>query len=314
MSHLRTDNNSPTPLYDPPSINNHDSNQSTYSTEVNNVNILSLNCRSIRSLFKQGELLALIEEHNADIIIGCESHIDQSFPSSEIFPPNFTVYRKDRSIGGGGVFLCFNNSLNVLDQPNLQTDAELVWAKLHFRGRQPIYICSFYRPPDNSLNALIQLRQSLDLLSNESTVPFIILAGDFNLPDITWNDGHGLVNPSPAYGVDVNTYFLDTIDDHSLEQLVNFPTRNDHTLDLILTTLPEMLADVATVPGMSDHEAITFSLKYLIPQPTKTAHKVYLYHKGDIEAIKEEIIKFQEQFIHSDPYDKSVEENWRTFN
>ena len=73
---------------------------------MNNVNILSLNCRSIRSVCKQGRLLALIEEHNVGIIIGCESHIDQSFPSSEIFPPNFTIYRKDRSVGGGSVFLC----------------------------------------------------------------------------------------------------------------------------------------------------------------------------------------------------------------
>ena len=72
---------------------------------MSNVNILSLNCRSIRSVSKQGKLLALIEEHNIDIIIGCESHIDQSFLSTEIFPPNFTVHRKDRSIGGGGVFL-----------------------------------------------------------------------------------------------------------------------------------------------------------------------------------------------------------------
>ena len=40
---------------------------------------------------------------------------------------------------------------------------------------------------------------------------------------------------------------------------------------------------------------------------------MYLFHKGNIEAIKEEITKFQESFINSDPYNKSVEENWLLF-
>ena len=78
------------------------------------MNILSLNCCSICSVSKQGRLFALIEEHNVDIIIGCESHIDQSFLSSEVFPPNFTVYRKDRTIGGG-VFLCVSDYLDVME-------------------------------------------------------------------------------------------------------------------------------------------------------------------------------------------------------
>ena len=200
-----------------------------------------------------------------------------------------------------------------MEQPDLQVDVEMVWAKIHFKGRQPVYICSFYRPPDDSLNPLIQLRQSLNQLGSEVTFPFIILAGDFNFPNITWNNGHGLINPSPAYGVDINTHFLDIINDHGLEQLVDDPTRNNHILDLVFTTQPEILKDISVVPRMSDHEAVTFSLNYSNSQPTKPAHKVYLFHKGNIEAIKDEIIEFQESFIHSDPYDKSVEENWSSF-
>ena len=156
-------------------------------------------------------------------------------------------------------------------------NAELVWAKIHFKGKQPVYIRMFiFRPPDNFLSSLIQLHQSLNQLINEATFPFIILAGDFNFPDITWNDGYGSINPSPVYGSDVNRYFLDIINDHGLEQLVTDPTRNDHILDLVLTTQPEMLKNVSIVPGMSDHEAITFSLNCSNPQPTKAAHKVVI--------------------------------------
>jgi len=69
-----------------------------------------------------------------------------------------------------------------------------------------------------------------------------------------------------------------------------------------------MLKNVTFIPGMSDHEAFSFS--HFNSHTSKPAHKVYLFHKGNLEAIKQEIIQFQESFINSDPYNKSVEENW----
>jgi len=57
-------------------------------------------------------------------------------------------------------------------------------------------------------------------------------------------NGHGFINPSPANGVEVNEHFLDTINDYGMEQLVSDPTRNDHILDLVLITQPEMLKGV----------------------------------------------------------------------
>ena len=65
------------------------------------------------------------------IVIGCESHLDNSFSSQEIFPPQYVVMRKDHCIGGGGVFLALKNHL---------TFAEMAWVKL----RMCIYVCSLY--------------------------------------------------------------------------------------------------------------------------------------------------------------------------
>ena len=62
--------------------------------------------------------------------------------------------------------------------------------------------------------------------------------------------------------------------------------------------------DVTVVPGISDHEAATSPL-YKIP-----SHKAYLFHKGYLSAIKEDVLKFQESFNLSDPYSKSVNNNW----
>ena len=41
--------------------------------------------------------------HKPDIIVGCESYLDDSYTSSETFPVGYNIYRKDRAVGGGGV-------------------------------------------------------------------------------------------------------------------------------------------------------------------------------------------------------------------
>ena len=57
--------------------------------------------------------------------------------------------------------------------------------------------------------------------------------GDFNFPSIVWSDGSGQLNPCPAYSTELNSLFLDVINDAGFEQLVTSPTRNDHVLDLV---------------------------------------------------------------------------------
>ena len=49
------------------------------------VKVLSFNCCSLRSSLKKASLLALTNEHKPDIICGCESHLDESYLSAEIF-------------------------------------------------------------------------------------------------------------------------------------------------------------------------------------------------------------------------------------
>ena len=50
--------------------------------------------------------------------------------------------------------------------------------------------------------------------------PNIIIAGDFNLPSIMWSDTGASITSSPAYARELNSLFLEIIDDYGLEQLV----------------------------------------------------------------------------------------------
>jgi len=88
--------------------NYHNTERETSSGSLNSLRILSLNCCSLRSQAKRGIFNAIIDEQKPDIVLGCESHLDSSYNSSEIFPVGFTVIRKERVGGrGGGVFILF---------------------------------------------------------------------------------------------------------------------------------------------------------------------------------------------------------------
>ena len=80
-----------------------------------------------------------------------------------------------------------------------------------------IYICSFHRTPNNLLEPLINLNSSLNkLFSYNTQFPTVIVAGDFNIPDIMWMDGYGTIKANPPYGT-INSFLLDTLNDHGLE-------------------------------------------------------------------------------------------------
>ena len=75
---------------------------------------------------QKAEFLALVDEHNPDVICGYESHLDWSFYTSEIFPDIYNMFRKDRTMGGGGIFLCIKKFYKVLEEPQLDMEAELI--------------------------------------------------------------------------------------------------------------------------------------------------------------------------------------------
>jgi len=146
------------------------------------------------------------------------------------------------------------------------------------------------------------------LVEDSYHTPYMVLAGDFNLPDISWDDCE--INSSPSYGLEINQ-FLDSINNNGLEQLVLEPTQGKNVLDLIFCSRPHIISNINIVPGMSDHEAIVFNLnagnKRVIEDNRRS---IFQYHKVNLEGLKAELLYFQNEFLTSHPYSASVEANW----
>ena len=193
-----------------------------------------------------------------DIIAITESFLDSSISNSLIVPSSYVGHRLDRNRHGGGLFVLVKDSLSVTRRLDLESDCELLWLEI-FTQTGPILLGTFYRPPNSDPSILNSLNHSLLSINTDYS---IVLCGDFNLPHINWSTvTPSLSSPAAA------ALLCSLVNDNFLTQMVNFPTRHDSILDLVLvnhTNIISRVHPVDSLPG-TDHEAIYFELSAVPP-------------------------------------------------
>ena len=124
-----------------------------------------------------------------DIIIGTETWLDNTIPSTEFFPTTmFNVFRKDRPPNNknkshGGVLLAITKDFISSEVKELQTNCEIVWVEINITGAKKILVGSYYTSPSDEGTSLEQLEISLSKVNN-ITSSHLSLGGDFNLGHI----------------------------------------------------------------------------------------------------------------------------------
>ena len=140
-------------------------------------------------------------------------------------------------------------------------------------------------------------------------LPSVHILGDFNFYDIVWPDR--LSKSGSPLSLSEGEKFIENLNDHHLEQLVHFPTREKNTLDLIITSLPSQFLDIHSPDSLSDHDIVPGTLKIVIPQIKKPRRKVYRYQKGDYESLRSDALRFaKERYFNGYSDSRSVQENF----
>lgn len=154
--------------------------------------MLSLNCNSIKGKLKNHWFKSLVEQHDPHVILGCESKLNSSLATYSLFPQHYDVYRKDRTNKGGGVFCAVRNDLVCTEEKSLDKDNECIWSSIQLAKSQKLYIASYYRPPRAGMESLDDLENALNDIPSKHTHrnPNIIIMGDFNAPDINWDQNN----------------------------------------------------------------------------------------------------------------------------
>ena len=151
----------------------------------------------------------------------------------------------------------------------LENDSESVWVKV-LANRTSHYIASWYREPSGSCDDFQLFRNQLECIksqSRDSKLPLVHVLGDFNFRDIVWPDR--LNKNKTMLSQSEGQVLIDIMNDHGLEQLIHFPTREENTLDLIITSLPGQFQDIHSPDKLSDHDIVAGTLKTFIPPKKK---------------------------------------------
>ncbi|EDO46573.1 predicted protein [Nematostella vectensis] len=254
--------------------------QSSKPIRKHSLSILTVNCRSLRSERKRCELQSLVDTLKPDIINATETHIDDNVLTAELGLQGYEIYRQDRKCGGGGVLVATKQDSIISSRIHSLEDehVESVWCKIEIAGTKPLYNGCMYRPPDRQPESICSLDSTLNKITSSPCLPNVLVTGDFNLPDISWDctdcENKYIVKANPQYGVLVNQAFIDTIHEHSLSQGVTEPTRENNILDLVLTTNPDLISRTEVLNGMSDHSIVLSTVNLKTRTPKKKPRKL----------------------------------------
>ena len=171
-----------------------------------------------------------------------------------------------------------------------------------------LYLLHTPPPPSSDLEYATMCMDNLREMANMHKSAIILAGGDFNLPDIQWNNMSIAGNQNPSA---VNETYLHTFQDLGLEQLVEFPTwyNPDNTLDLTLTNRPVLVQRCVAIPGLSDHA--TTKLRPAIAKPPK--RKILLWKRADMITLRHKIDDLARELITTHITATPIQVLWDTF-
>ena len=152
-----------------------------------------LNINSIQNKFD--ELVDVIHKLKAHIIFIGETKIDSTYPNSQFYIPGYSLFRKDRKKGGGGI-LAFVSAVIPCKRLNFNRTYKCIEAiALEITvGRKEMILIGMYRPP-RALTGSYQLalEDELSHICNWAYLQRGIVAviGDLNLDRLRPNRSEG---------------------------------------------------------------------------------------------------------------------------
>nr|KAG5694853.1 hypothetical protein BaRGS_028781 [Batillaria attramentaria] len=283
-----------------------------------NLRVLNINCQSVAA--KKQELATALQYTKPDIVCGTESWLRGIKPgktpspdhikSSEVFPDYYEVHRNDRTTLGGGVFILTHKSLTAVEEPEYVTDCELEWVKVKLKNHRDLHIGAFYMP-ERRQQDLNELHRSLTKLTeNGKKQRDVIIAGDFNCPDINWT-----THTSHSYGKDndVQQSLIDITSSFLLTQTHHSPTRGPNTLDLVFTSNPTLVKSSVSIPGVSDHNIVVTDFDTKPHVNRQKPRKCYKFGKADWEQMKSDLDNTAQIIAGEHKEGKDAESLWTTF-
>ena len=140
--------------------------------------IAHVNICSLRN--KVQDIDNLLTTDTIHILAISETHLDNTFDDATVEIQEYSIYRKDRDLYGGGVAMYIQSHIPVKLRNDLMScDVEMLWLQVHLPHLKPILLGCCYRPPSSSSQYLDNLCEMFDRACDEKREIYVL--GDLNI-------------------------------------------------------------------------------------------------------------------------------------
>lgn len=230
--------------------------------------LLSFNARSINNKFD--EICAVLNTLEIDAVCISETWINEDSGNLGLYQIDgyISYFCGRKTMRGGGAMIYVNDvypSCEVI-KIELGNDAYNICAVTIGYHHNQLLLVSVYRAPWATYADTKDMCKELDKITMQHRK--IVIAGDFNLPNVKWNTTTKDYNDGTLRTDQLICQF---IDEHNLMQLATLPTRQNKILDLILVSSHFANGFVDDHPpiGGSDHSAQVIKLNYTCSETRK---------------------------------------------
>ncbi len=179
--------------------------------------------------------------------------------------------------------LAVRNSIPSLRRLGIESALEILACELRPSGKKKVLFVVFYRPPSSDISYLKEFTKSLRLASRAKFENIVIVVISIYLT-LTGLILLLLQHENPIY-----SHFIKIINDYFLWQAIDFPTRENNILDLILTSISEKLTNIDGSQDImvTDHKLVKFCINLRIAKKLKAERRVYNFKKVDWKGYKQ---------------------------
>ena len=208
------------------------------------------------------------------------------------------MHRNDRpDQPHGGVLIAAKKDLELHDIQSSK-DFELISGTIKSSKQKKMVISSYYRPLTHSDESYLKSAyDQISKLRRASRKSVFVQGQNLNVPDVSWNNNS--IITSKHYPPRVSQTFLNIASDLGLEQMVQFPTRGENTLDLIFTPHPSYQERLPLISERSDHDIVLFDTAHQQVRSRPKRRTIYLWKKADTEGLKTALTIYSERFFSS---------------
>ena len=224
--------------------------------------------------------------------------ITEVIPKAQVIPiapallevPGYTCFASfdlsEHNLGGKGArgicaYVRHGIQVTEVDFPG-SLFREQLWLKIRLRGSDRLTVGCIYRSPSAVPHQSIEDLTKLLHMVIATDPTHLVIAGDFNLPQIDWSIAF-CDAPDSHYA----HKFLNAVQDCLLFQHVSCPTRyrdgcDPSLLDLVLTNEEGMVFDLEYLPGLgkSDHVILSFQVACYTTQ-TESGQRKLNFHRAN---------------------------------